>query len=104
MSNLPILVTFSFDKYKYIKLHFGVSPTGDMYHRLPNVFGIANDISIAGFDDLGRDHDETVDKVLNMWESQPKAQQIQVPFLMHQHSILWEKLYHETAQAQTLGN
>ena len=32
----------------------------------PNVFGIADDILIAGFDNVGRDHDETVDKVLEI--------------------------------------
>ena len=40
-------------------------PAGDMFHRkideifqgASNVFGIADDILIAGFDDLGRDCD-----------------------------------------------
>ena len=33
---------------------------------MPNVFGIADDILIAGFHDLGRDHDATIDKVLRI--------------------------------------
>ena len=58
-------------KYRYIGLAFVVAPTGDMFqrktdkllHGLPNVFAIADDILIAGFDDLCRDNDETVEKV-----------------------------------------
>ena len=37
-----------------------------MFHELPNVFCIADDILIAGFDDLGRDYNEMVDKVLEI--------------------------------------
>ena len=33
---------------------------------MANVFGIADDILIAGFDDLGIDHDETLEKVLRI--------------------------------------
>ena len=36
-------------------------------HGLPNVSGIDNDILIAGFVDLGRDNDETVGKVIDLW-------------------------------------
>ena len=58
----------------YIRLPFGLAPSGDMFqrkidtlfHGLPNAFGFAYNILIAGFDDLGRDHDETVDKVLEI--------------------------------------
>ena len=35
-----------------------------LIHGLPIVFGIVNAILIASFDHLGRDHDETVDKIL----------------------------------------
>ena len=31
-----------------------------------NVFGIANDILIAGFDEWGKDHDETLEKGLRI--------------------------------------
>ena len=37
-----------------------------LFHELPNVFGIANDILISGFNEQGRDYDETVDKVLKI--------------------------------------
>ena len=36
----------------------------ELFHKLLIIFGIANDILIAGFDNLGRDHNEKVDKVL----------------------------------------
>ena len=35
-----------------------------LFNGLPNVFGIVDDIFIVGLDELGRDHNETVDKVL----------------------------------------
>ena len=31
---------------------------------MPNVFGIVDDILVVGYDDNGRDHDETIQKVL----------------------------------------
>ena len=37
-----------------------------LFQGLPNVFGIADDILIAGFDDMERDHDATLDKVLKI--------------------------------------
>ena len=33
--------------------------TDQLFNGVPNVFGIADDILISGFDELGRDHDET---------------------------------------------
>ena len=33
---------------------------------MPNVFSIANDILIADFDEQGKDHDETLEKVLQV--------------------------------------
>ena len=38
-----------------------------LFQGLPNVFDIANDILIAGFDDLGRDHDEAVGEALEIF-------------------------------------
>ena len=51
-----------------------MAPVVDMFHRrtdqlfqgLLNVFGIADEILIAGFSDLGRDHDATLAKVLRI--------------------------------------
>ena len=35
--------------------------TDELFNRLPNVFGITDDILIA-VNELGRDHDKTVDR------------------------------------------
>ena len=51
-----------------------MAPVGDMFQKkidelfsgMPNVFGIADDILIAGFNELGRDHDAILDKVLSI--------------------------------------
>ena len=59
-----------------------MAPVGDMFQKkidelisgMPNVFGIANDNLVAGFDELDRDHDVTVDKVAkNMQSGKPKT-------------------------------
>ena len=31
----------------------------ELFNGMPNVFGIADDILIAGFDELGKDHNTT---------------------------------------------
>ena len=36
----------------------------ELFHDIPNIFGIAADILIAGYDTDGRDHDERLGKVL----------------------------------------
>ena len=38
----------------------------DLFSGMPNVFGIADDILIAEFDEHGRYHDETLEKVLQI--------------------------------------
>ena len=49
-----------------------MAPAGDMFQRgelfkgLSNVFGIADDNLIAGFDVMSRDHDAAVNKVLRI--------------------------------------
>ena len=35
----------------------------ELFNGMPNVLSIADDILIAGFDEQGKDHDETPDKV-----------------------------------------
>ena len=74
--NKSYLTTFSclFDRYQYIRLLFGEVPVGDMFEKkvdklfnnIPNVFGISNDILIAGFDEEGSDHDKMLKKVLQI--------------------------------------
>ena len=68
------LTTFpcQFGRYRLIRLSFGVAPMEDMFQRkineifkgLPNVFCIADDILIVGYDHNGRDHDRTLKQVV----------------------------------------
>ena len=61
-----------FSRYRYKRLLFGAAPAGDMFQRkrdeifkdLPNVFGIAGDILVVGYDVDGKDHDDTLQRVL----------------------------------------
>ena len=39
----------------------------ELFIGMPNLFGIADDILIAGFDEWGKDHDETLEKVLQLY-------------------------------------
>ena len=69
------LTTFScpFGRYHYKCLPFGAVPAGYMFQRkidkifndIPNVFGIADDILVTGYDKGGADHDEAVYSVLD---------------------------------------
>ena len=36
----------------------------EIFHDMPNIFGIADEILVVGYDDDGRDHDEMVQMVL----------------------------------------
>ena len=57
-----------FGRYRYKWLWFGAAPAGDMYERkideifkdMPNVFGIADDILVAGYEADGIDQCKTV--------------------------------------------
>ena len=59
-------------RYWYIRLPLGAAQVGYMFKRkidelfydIPNVFGIADDILIAGFDADGMDHDASLKQVL----------------------------------------
>ena len=62
------LTTFAcqFGRYRYKRLPFGTAPTGDMFQckidetfkNLSNVFGMADDILVVGYDTDGRGHDK----------------------------------------------
>ena len=39
----------------------------ELFDSMPNVFSIADDILIAGFDELDRDHDVTLDKMFRIY-------------------------------------
>ena len=68
------LTTFAclFGRYRHKQLPFGAALAGDMFqckideifNDMPNVFGIADDILVIGYDKDGTDHDEAVYKVL----------------------------------------
>ena len=68
------LTTFAcpFGRYSYKHLPFRAVPVGNMFqcnidetlYDIPNVFGIADDILMIGYDKDKTDHDETVYKVL----------------------------------------
>ena len=68
------LTTFAypFGRYRYKQLLFGAAPAGDMFqykideifNDMLNVFGIADDILVIGYDKDGADHDEVIYKVL----------------------------------------
>ena len=61
-----------FGRYRYKQLPFRAVPAGDMFqckidkifNDMPNVFGIADDILVIGYDKDGTDHDKAVYKVL----------------------------------------
>ena len=61
-----------FDRYRYIRLPFRAAMAGDIFQKkidelyigIPNVFCIADHILTTNFDEQGRDHDATLQKVL----------------------------------------
>ena len=71
---LSYLTTFScpFGRYRYKCLLFGAALAGNMFQHkidkifndMPNVFGIADDILVIGYDKNGVDHDKVVYSVL----------------------------------------
>ena len=67
------LTTFTcpFGRYWYKHLPFGAAPAGDtfqckidkIFNDMPNIFGIADDILVIGYDEDRKDHDEAVNSV-----------------------------------------
>ena len=70
-SSLTIF-TCPFGRYRYKHLLFGAVPAGDMFqckfdkifNDMPNVFGIADNILVIGYDKDGVDHDKALYSVL----------------------------------------
>ena len=68
------IYTCQFGKYRFQRLPFGAAPTEDMFQRkieeifkdLPNVFGIAEDILAVGYDIDGKDHYDTIQRVVKI--------------------------------------
>ena len=60
-----------FGRYRYKQLPFRAAPTGDMFQRkidkiseeLPNVYGIADDILVVGYEADGKDYDKTLQRM-----------------------------------------
>ena len=60
------------EQYRYKRLPFGAAPIEDIFQRkiyeiykdLPNIFGIADDILVVGHDVDSKDHDDTIQRVL----------------------------------------
>ena len=73
-TQLSYLTTFAcpFGRYHYKCIPFGAAQVGDMFQRkidkiyndIPNVFGIADDILVIGYDKDGADNDKAVYNVL----------------------------------------
>ena len=61
-----------FGRYRYKQLPFGAAPAVDMFQKkideifkdLANVFSIADDLLVVGYEADGKDHDDTVHRVL----------------------------------------
>ena len=70
--------TCQFGRYRYKRLPFGAAPAGGMFQRkldeifidLPNIFSIADDILVVGYDIDGKDHDDTLHRVLQVCRQQ----------------------------------
>ena len=70
------LTTFAcqIGRYRFTRLPFGVLPEGDVLQQkinesfkdLPNVFGIADDILIVGYDTDSKDHNRTLRHIMQM--------------------------------------
>ena len=73
-SSYFMIFTCQFRRYRYKRLPFGAALAGDMFQRkideifkdMPNVFSIADDILVAGYEADGKDHDETTEGAAEM--------------------------------------
>ena len=87
-----------FGRYCYKQLPFGAAPAGNMFQRkiddifndMPNVFGIADDILVIGYDKDGADHDEAVYNVLRRCQD--------VNLKLKKNVILGAHQYHSLAK------
>ena len=63
----PLYLTMfacQFSRYRFTRLSIGVAPAGgEILKDLPNIFGIADDILIIGYDADGKDCDKTLRQV-----------------------------------------
>ena len=61
-----------------------------LFQGLSNVFGIADGIPIAWFNDLGKDHDPTLDKVLRICSKANLKLNRQMLLQVYQHHLFRE--------------
>ena len=67
-SSYPTTFACQVGRFRYKRLLFGAATAGDIFQRkidkmfknLPNVFHIADDILVVGYDSDGMDHDNTL--------------------------------------------
>ena len=72
-SSYLTMFAYPFGRYCYKCLLFGAVPAGNMFQRkinkifndIPNIFEIADDILVIGYDKDGADHDKAVYNVLS---------------------------------------
>ena len=92
------LLACQFGRYRYECLPFGAAPADDMFQRkideifidMPNVFGITDDILVAGYGADDRDHDETVQRILQRCRQvNLKLNKDKMSFQVHMSPILW---------------
>ena len=93
------LTTFAgqFGRYRYKRMLFGAAPTGNMFQwkikifkHLPNVFGIADDILVVGYDSDDKDHDEMLWHVLQICRHvNLKTYQRQMALQVYTSPICW---------------
>ena len=94
------LTTFAcpFGRYQYKCLLFGAVPAGNIFHHkideifsdMPNVFGIADDILVIGYNEDGKHHDEAVYNVLRWCKEVNLKLNRYMSFQMYIHTILWQ--------------
>ena len=73
-SSYLTMFAYQFGRYRYKRLPFGAAQAGDMFQRkidetfkeLSNIFGITDDILVVGYEDDGKDHDQTLQRVLQI--------------------------------------
>ena len=69
------------------------------------MFGIVDDILVVGYDDDGRDHDETVGKVLQIHsEVNLKLNKNKISFQMYIHPILQKGDFEKWSAARPAKN
>ena len=75
-SFLPNMFACPFCRYWYKHLQFGAAPVGNMFqckineifNDMPNIFGIADNSLVMGYDEDGTDHNEAVYNVLRHYK------------------------------------